>query len=214
MFKRCNAAMVAMNFDRRAFLAASAAAALSSRARAQAGDVLRPEDFGARGDGASNDTRAFAALSAEVNRRGGGTILLGAGRTYMIGEQLRGGGPYGWNPAPVLELRNLVRPLRILGSGARLRCQPGLRYGTFDTGRGAPVHHPMPNYRQDDIATPYRAMILIEEAGRPSRSATSNSTATSSGLPSAVPMATPAGRSPLRACGCSTTTPARPLPTC
>lgn len=153
-----------MNFDRRAFLAAcTAAAALSSRARAQAGDALRPEDFGARGDGATNDSRAFAALSAEANRRGGGTILLGPGRTYIVGEQLPGGGPFGLNPAPVLELRNLARPLRIIGSGARLRCQPGLRYGTFDTASGAPVHRPMPNYRLDEIATPYRAMIRIDD---------------------------------------------------
>jgi hypothetical protein len=160
--------MNSMNFDRRAFLAACAAAAtLSSRARAQGGEVLRPEDFGARGNGATNDTRAFAALSAEINRRGGGTILLGAGRTYIVGAQFRGGGPFGWNPAPVLELRNLVRPVQIIGSGARLRCQPGLRYGTFESGRGAPIHRRQPNYRQDEIATPYRAMIRIEDCRAP-----------------------------------------------
>ena len=60
-----------MRINRRAFLAASAAAAtLPSRLRAQAGPVFRPEDFGAKGDGATNDGRAFAALSSEVNRRG------------------------------------------------------------------------------------------------------------------------------------------------
>jgi hypothetical protein len=149
-----------MILDRRAFIAASAAAALSSPLRGQAGPIFRPEDFGARADGNTNDTRAFAALSAELNRQGGGTISLARGRTYMIGLQQRGG-PYGWTPEPVLQLKNLSRPLTILGNGARIRCVPDLRYGAFDLITDAPVHHPMPNLRVGEIATPYRAMIHI-----------------------------------------------------
>jgi hypothetical protein len=153
-----------MKLDRRAFVAATAAAAaLPSRLAAQGGAVLRPEDFGARGDGVTNDTRAFAALSAEVNRRGGGTIALASGRTYIVGAQARGG-PYGWTPSPIVELRNLRSPLRILGNGARLRCQPGLRFGVFDLGSGRALRRPMPNYRQHEIASPYRAMIDISGA--------------------------------------------------
>lgn len=155
-----------MEFDRRTFLAGCAGAAVASRANAQAAGTLRPEDFGARGDGATNDTRAFAALSAEVIRRGGGTIQLGAGRTYIVGEQTRGG-DYGWTPSPVLKLQGLTRPLQIVGNGARLRCQPNLRYGTFDASGGAPVHRPMPNYRREEIATPYRAMVWVQECRAP-----------------------------------------------
>src|SRR6266536_3090482 len=74
-----------MKFDRRTFLATSSAAAtISSRLPAAAPALLTPEDFGALGDGKTNDTRAFARLSDEVNRRGGGTtISLRAGRTYI-----------------------------------------------------------------------------------------------------------------------------------
>jgi hypothetical protein len=150
-----------MKVDRRAFVAGAAAAtALPSAAAAQASSALRPEDFGAHGDGITNDTRAFAALGAEVNRRGGGTISLGAGRTYIVGQQSKGG-RYGWTPAPIIDLRNLRLPLRILGNGARLRCQPGLRYGAFDPSSGRPARGGMPNYRQHEVASPYLAMVLI-----------------------------------------------------
>src|SRR3954453_14312097 len=116
-----------MNFDRRAFLAMTAAAsACSSRLAAQSAAALRPEDFGARGDGVTNDTRAFAGLSAELNQRGGGTISLGTKRTYMVGAQNAGGTEFGWTPGPVIELRGLPGPLTIVGNGASLRCQPGL----------------------------------------------------------------------------------------
>lgn len=157
-----------MNIDRRAFLAASAAAAaLPSRLRAATGPVFRPEDFGARGDGVSNDTRAFARLSAEIQRRGGGTISLSAGHTYLVGGQSRQGGPYGWNPTPILQMDRLTRPLQILGNGARLRAQPGLRFGTFDLGSGAAVHRPMPNRKRDELAIPYRGMIWLTNCSAP-----------------------------------------------
>lgn len=156
-----------MKVDRRAFLAASAATAtVPSRLLAAVEEIVRPEEFGARGDGVTNDTRAFAALSAEVNRRGGGTISLRAERTYLVGAQHRGG-DLGWTPSPIIELKGLPKPLRILGNGARLRCPPGLLFGTFDLASGAPVHRPMPNLNRSDLASPYRAMILVQDCAAP-----------------------------------------------
>jgi hypothetical protein len=151
-----------MDLDRRAFLAACAAASVSARSSGQTAPGLRPEDFGARGDGIANDTRAFAAMSSELARRGGGTISLGHGKTYMVGEQTRGG-PFAWSPSPIIDLRGLAGPIRILGNGARLRCRPGLRYGTFDVRSGAPIRRALPNYKADELASPYRAMILIHD---------------------------------------------------
>jgi hypothetical protein len=155
-----------MNVDRRDFLAACAATIVVPARAGAASAVFRPEDFGARGDGTTNDTRAFAALSAEVNRQGGGTISLARGRTYIIGEQQRGGA-YGWTPGPVLELRNLTNPLTILGNGARIRCAPGLRFGAFDLAADAPAHRPMPNFHIAEVASPYRAMIHIVSCSGP-----------------------------------------------
>jgi hypothetical protein len=152
-----------MKFDRRDFLAGVAAStALPGRAFATTSQGLRPEDFGARGDGATNDTKAFAALSAEVNRRGGGTIVLRSGRTYVVGAQ-QAGGQLGWDPQPVLELHHLAQPLRIIGNGARLRCQPGLRFGTFDRGTGEAVQRPMPNSNRSELASPYRGLIHVHD---------------------------------------------------
>lgn len=151
-----------MALGRRAFLgSAVAAAALPAPLLARPGGTLKPEDFGARGDGTTNDTRAFAALSEAINRRGGGTILLRRRATYVVGAQQRGGGAYGWNPAPIIDLRGLAGPLLIIGNGARLRCAAGLRFGTFDPGTGAAVHRKSPNYKIEELASPYRAMIAV-----------------------------------------------------
>ena len=157
-----------MTLDRREFLAATAAAAASTSSGllAQNRTVLRPEDFGAKGDGATNDTAAFQRLGAEVNRRGGGTIALHAGRTYIVGRQSIG--PKGhWRADPILELQKLNMPLRILGNGARMRAAPGLRFGTFDPKTGAPTQHPMPYMKAIDLAQCYRGMIWIHDCSAP-----------------------------------------------
>jgi len=156
-----------MNLDRRQFLAAAASGAISTRLAAAPGSVLRPEDFGAAGDGKTNDTAAFARLSAEVNRRGGGTISLGARRTYVVGSQTRGVQGMGWSPDPILELHHLQEPLTIVGNGARLRADAGLRFGTFDLESGAPNAHPLPYTKPRDLAGAYRGMIWIHDCRAP-----------------------------------------------
>lgn len=145
----------------------AAAASWPSRLIAQSGPVFRPEDFGARGDGVTNDTAAFTRLSAEVNRRGGGTISLGARRTYLVGAQTRSVGEWSWAPQPILELRNLAGPLTILGNGARLRCAPALRFGAFEPHTGAPSRRPMPNTNRSELASPYQGMILVGQCRGP-----------------------------------------------
>ena len=122
---------------------------------------MRPEDFGARGDGVANDSRAFAALGDEINRRGGGTIALGAKRTYIVGGHIRGA-DLSWAPAPVLSLHDLAAPLKIIGNGARLRCEAGLRFGTFDPATDQPVRRKMPNFRRSEVVSPYWGMIWIK----------------------------------------------------
>jgi hypothetical protein len=152
-----------MTPDRRTFLAAAGAGLISpALARAESpAAVFRPEDFGAKGDGVTNDTAAFARLSAAVARRGGGTISLAPKRTYIVGSQRRDFANFAWGPAPIIELDGLTGQLTIHGNGARLRCAPGLRFGVFDPATGEPLHRKMPNSDPNGLASPYRGLIHV-----------------------------------------------------
>jgi hypothetical protein len=148
---------------RELLLGAFAAAAVRDAVWAQGG-LITPEQFGALGDGRTNDTDAFAAMSASVNARGGGVIVLRP-TTYIVGKQGRGIGRdrrYGIAPAPIMDFVGCRLPLTIRGNGARLRSAGGLRYGTFDPATGRPIRKRMPNYRVGDLAAPYRSMIRAE----------------------------------------------------
>ena len=125
-------------------------------------DVVTPEMFGAVGDGRTDDSAALARLASHVCARGGGTVRFRR-TTYLVGAQRRGTGTAGWafEPAPLLEFRNCVRPLVIQGNGARLRCADGLRYGTFDRTTGAATSHKMPARPENELASPYRFMVLV-----------------------------------------------------
>jgi ribosomal protein S16 len=156
-----------MTIDRRAFLAGGLAVLAAPRGASAlpsaSASTVRPEDFGARGDGRTNDTEAFRAMSAHINRRGGGTIVLRRA-TYMVGRQTQTTTPgdgYAFHPSPIIELTGLTGPLRIQGNGARLKCPPGLRYGTFDPRTGEVVRRQMPNLRREELASPYNAMISV-----------------------------------------------------
>lgn len=147
---------------------AAGVTALPLAAIAQALPAFTPEDFGARGDGRTNDTAAFARMAQAVNRAGGGRIVLRR-TVYLVGEQRPGppGGPFSFAPEPVLRLSRCARGVSIEGNGATLRCAPGLRYGTFDRASGRSIELPMPNTRPGAIAAPYEYLILIEECRGP-----------------------------------------------
>jgi hypothetical protein len=161
--------------SRRAFLLSTAVAALLPARGRVSGAVpnagvrtFRPEDFGARGDGRTNDSAAFAALSAAVNQAGAGIIILRK-VTYVVGTQKRTDSPEsGWLyvPGTLLELKGCPGPLSIQGNGARLRCAPGLRFGTFDPQTGNARSGPMA-YTGPGRATPYMAMIAIRNCSGP-----------------------------------------------
>ena len=127
-------------------------------------DALTPEMFGAKGDGVTNDTAAFQALAQALTRRGGGTIALR--RTiYIVGRQERvvaANAGYGFAPSPLLDFVGLRGPLTILGNGGTLRCQPGLRFGTFDAASGRATRNPMPYINPAQRASPYEYMIRAE----------------------------------------------------
>lgn len=156
-----------MRSSRRDVLSGTAAVLLTTAKRDFAQlSALTPEQFGAVGDGRTNDTAAFAAMAAFVNQRGGGEITLRP-VTYIVGGHVRDE-QHGYPLAPT-EIMNFVgctRPLIVRGNGARLRCAPGLRYGTFDPVTGRATKHRLPFYgvaEAVEAASPYRAMISAEK---------------------------------------------------
>ncbi len=160
-----------MPFNRREMLAGvtgGCALTVSGRGGAQAA-AITPESFGARGDGRTNDTDAFAAMSAFVNAHGGGEVVLRR-TTYIVGRQRQAtqpGAAYAFDPLTILHFTNCRAPLIIRGNGARLRCAPGLRYGTFHPVTGRPTRNPMPYTKPGELASPYRSMIHVEGCSGP-----------------------------------------------
>lgn len=150
--------------NRRAALGGMVVAAIPGAALAQSAPAFAPEDFGARGDGRTNDTAAFSRMAEAVNRAGGGRIVLRR-TVYLVGEQRVGlpGSAFAFAPRPVLRLSGCAHGVVIEGNGATLRCAPGLRYGTFDRASGRAIELPMPNTSPGPLATPYDYMVLIEE---------------------------------------------------
>jgi hypothetical protein len=148
---------------RRTVVMGMLASGLAPRSHAAAEPAVTPETFGAKGDGRTNDTRAFAAMSAHLNARGGGTVVLRR-VTYIVGEQQRGEGGRkpSFAPLDIIHLKGCTRPITIVGNGAILRAAPGLRYGRFDPGSGQPLPRPPPHHPDvSNAAIPYAAMLYI-----------------------------------------------------
>lgn len=119
-------------------------------------------DFGAVGDGRANDTDALNAASRHIERAGGGTMLLGSGH-YLVGRQTPSDNrPWSFAPAPIIDIRGCAGPVAVIGDGATLRCVPGLRFGTFDPG-GIATRNAMPFTQQQQLASPYRAAIWLQD---------------------------------------------------
>lgn len=151
--------------QRREFMAGAGAGMLLLACAAEPGGALTPEDFGARGDGRTNDTDAFAALSAYVNGRGGGTVVLRP-VTYIVGKHLPPtGGPraFAFTPSPILHFTGCRAPVVVRGNGAVLRAEGGLRFGSFDPRSGRAVERGSNFFDRSFRASPYMAMIYAEQ---------------------------------------------------
>jgi hypothetical protein len=121
--------------SRRAVLSGLLVTLLSRPAFAQSREALRPESFGARGDGQTDDTTAFQALSRELMFRGGGQVLLAQNAVYRVGRQVRAANGKAWSGEPIFAVKGLTG-VEIVGNGAKLKLNDGLRYGSFDPSTG------------------------------------------------------------------------------
>jgi len=122
--------------------------------------VFRPEMFGAKGDGSTDDSAAFDRLSQAVNAAGGGVVELRK-TTYAVGrQQIDANGKI--ERAKLMDFVGCSRPLIIRGNRARLRCVAGQRYGTFNPD-GSSMAGPPARNGKIGVATPYSAMIFVRD---------------------------------------------------
>lgn len=131
----------------------------------QAIRFVTPEQFGAKGDGITNDTPAFALMAAHLVANGG-VAEFRAGATYVASDQVaRTPTPYhpkySWQPVDGLVFKNATKPIYLKGNGCKLIPKAGYKYGTFDAA-GNPTAHTLPYWAsagENDLASPFEALI-------------------------------------------------------
>jgi len=103
------------------------------------------KDFGAKGDGVTNDTQAVLKLIAHVSARGGGVRIVIPPGIYIVGGQTAGAGGQRYLGTEFV-FNNCAKPIIIEGDRAILKHPQGLRWGSFNAD-GA-IHNPrsMPFY--------------------------------------------------------------------
>ena len=125
--------------------------------------IINVRDYGAKGDGVTNDTYAFAQASAYISSVGTGTLLIPPGK-YIVGKQasISGGTANSqvYKPDPIIQIQNCRGPVLIEGQSGDsddvrvvLRAADGLRFGSFDPATGAVYNPALPftdiRYRAD-----------------------------------------------------------------
>lgn len=123
---------------------ASATGAVARSVESKLDEVFSVKDFGAKGDGVTNDTDAFAAASAAITAADGGTLTIPPG-TYIVGRQTPAtaydqGAAYFAHD--IIKIENCTRPVRIVGNGAFLKAAAGLKFGAFNPATGAAIAGP------------------------------------------------------------------------
>jgi hypothetical protein len=96
-------------------------------------NAIHIKDFGAIGDGVTNDTKAYQKAAAYLQANGG-TLIINPG-TYIVGKQ-RLSGSYSAGSSyfaePILDIRDAKKSIIITGYGAILKAADGLKYGSFN----------------------------------------------------------------------------------
>lgn len=131
--------------------------------RFESGEV-NVKDFGAKGDGNTNDTDALYAAGKQIERQGGGKLIFPAG-TYLVGKQEYTGLTTGkaYTYSPIIDIRNCDNAVVIEGAGSKIQAVDGLRYGSFDPVTGDPyTPGSLPFTDQDYNVGVYSGMIRVE----------------------------------------------------
>lgn len=83
------------------------------------GGYFTPESYGALGDGVTDDYAAFQLLATAVNAAGGGRVLFGRGKTYLLNQNIVSGN--GVSDIQFTSCNGLV----IEGNGAKIKLKGG-----------------------------------------------------------------------------------------
>lgn len=140
----------------------------TARAQSMPHPIVNVRSLGAKGDGKTNDTDAFAAAAYVINSSGGGTLLIPPG-TYIVGKQtLTGSFGQGasWRASPIIRISGCTHPVLITGQGsgrrrAVLKAADGLRFGSFHPVTGAPFNPVLPFVDRDYQANAYFGMVEL-----------------------------------------------------
>lgn len=134
-------------------------------------DVLNVKDpqfaGGAKGDGVTDDTAAFVALTNRVNCLGGGVHVIIPSGTYIVGKQQENvrytfdsnPNAYRFVGPDILLFKNCSRPVILEGAGVILRHPNGMHYGSFTHDSPAQVYNPSGQCYDDSVAAVTGVMV-------------------------------------------------------
>lgn len=121
------------------------------------------KDFGALGDGTTNDTDSFNLASNRLQVDSGGKLVIPVGE-YVVGKQEYTGLTTGvaYTSSPIISISECSNPITIEGNGAVIKAADGLRYGSFDPSTGEPyTHGSSPFTNQNYAVGTYIAMLNL-----------------------------------------------------
>jgi polygalacturonase len=119
--------------------------AVATNVQTKLRESVSVKDFGAVGDGVTNDTTAFQLASNYINAQDGGKLIIPPG-TYIVGKQDFAGAfglGYAYRPQQIIYIQGCTRPVVIESQGAKLRLADGLKFGSFNPVTGAVYNTPV-----------------------------------------------------------------------
>lgn len=102
-------------------------------------ELVSVVDYGAVGDGVTDDTAAFQDAAALIETLGGGRLIIPPG-TYRVGRQNFAGVTglgYAYQAEDAVFIENCTKPIVVEGNGAVIKLNDGLKFGSFNPTTGA-----------------------------------------------------------------------------